>query len=227
MPFLFIELWYLWDFGPSPAKLVLFDIRHTKFPNRRVKKFLFVFCLKNGSFHNFKIYLCLFPVQVANITFLLAFLKEKGFIESDVISNNSQSRLNIVCIDRSDHLDQSKSLFPGKIMFSLKSSFPHIFWWDVLGKYSPVFSLVANMVVPLYSMTKEIVSSDLAAVLYVTTYILNIWYFFKSAFPASQNVACQGWVCSRPCLSCPSTSPTTSPHPTPTSSKPHINLSPL
>ena len=69
-------------------------------------------------------------------------------------------------LDRSDHLDQSKSLFPGKIMFSLKSSSPHIFWWDVLGKYSPVFSLVANMVVPLYSMTKEIVSSDLAAVLY-------------------------------------------------------------
>ena len=116
MPFLFIELWYLWDFGPSPAKLVLFDIRHTKFPNRRVKKFLFVFCLKNGSFHNFKIYLCLFPVQVANITFLLAFLKEKGFIESDVIANNSQSRLSIICIGLIIWISL-KVFFPEKLCF--------------------------------------------------------------------------------------------------------------
>ena len=66
----------------------------------------------------------------------------------------------------------------------------------------------------------------------VIIYILNIWYFFKSAFPASQNVACQGWVCSRPCLSCPSTSPTTSLHPTPTSPSPtktssHFNIYPI
>ena len=76
-----------------------------------------------------------------------------------------RSRLSITCISLIIWISL-KVFFPGKIMFSLKSSSPHIFWWDVLGKYSPVFSLVANMVVPLYSMTKEIVSSDLAAVLY-------------------------------------------------------------
>ena len=118
-----------------------------------------------------------------------------------------------------------KVFFPKNYVFS---QIPHIFWWDVLGKYSPVFSLVANMVVPLYSMTKEIVSSDLAAVLYAG-YNLHSQYLIFLQKCISRVPKC--------CLSRLSLFPPVplmsinlshhQPPPNPNLSQAHINLSPL
>ena len=190
MPFLFIELWYLWDFGPSPAKLVLFDIRHTKFPNRRVKKFLFVFCLKMEVFIILRYISVFFLFRLPISLFLWAFLKEKGFIESDVIANNSQSRFSIIWIGLIIWMSL-KVFFPEKLCFLSNPPPPH-FRMRCVGKiFSSVFSGGQHgCSIIFYDQRNCFIR--LGCSLLVIIYILNIWYFFKSAFPASQNVACQG-----------------------------------